>query len=844
MIATITRFLRPVCVGLLFVGLVLVTLFGLTSASRADGVLYAAPSATGSDNCSNWANACTLQTALATALSGDQIWVQAGVHKPGAARTDSFALKSGVEVYGGFAGSESDLSERDWQTNLTVLSGDIDNNDLTDPAGVVTDTANIVGSNSYHVVSAGSNVTDTANLDGFVVTAGLANGSGNNQFGGGMLNISSSPTVNNVDFVGNRTGYGGGGMYNSSSTPKLVNVTFDSNQAYIAGAMYNDASSPNLSNVRFDNNKASTTGGMHNINASSPALTDVTFSGNSSTSGDGGGLSNRSSSNPSLTSVTFYNNTSDGSGGGIVNYSSSPTLTNVSFVGNSAQGGGGMHNATSNPLLVNVVFSGNTSDGAGGGMGNNRSNPMLINVTFSNNRAGGAGGGMSNYLSTPTLTNVIVWGNHSSLSGHDVFNNQSSPVVSYSIIGSPDPCFMDADGADDTPGTLDDDLRLLPDSPAIDAGDNSAVPGSVTTDLNGVPRFVDVPFVPDTGNGTAPIVDKGAYEASFAVTLAKAVSPAAMSPGGAITFTASVTNSGSLPAHQVVLTDTFPAFLSVSSVVTNGLTITDTGYISPYVWTVQDLAPAQGGVITITGVLTAPLAAGVYTNTAVVAHTVYAWTMVSTDSVTYTVSNIAPIFTSTPITTATQNALYIYDITTDDMNGDALTTTAPTLPAWLILSDHGAGAATLSGTPANAEVGDHSVLLRVTDSGGLTDTQAFSITVANVNEAPAFTSTPVTTATQEVLYTYAVTAADLDLIHGDALTITAPTLPAWLILSDHGAGAATLSGTPANAEVGDHSVLLRVTDSGGLTDTQSFAITVTEQPRFRVYLPIALEPAP
>jgi hypothetical protein len=75
-----------------------------------------------------------------------------------------------------------------------------------------------------------------------------------------------------------------------------------------------------------------------------------------------------------------------------------------------------------------------------------------------------------------------------------------------------DPQFVDAGGADDTAGTLDDDLRLSFTPPAIDAGDNSAVPGSVTTDLDGNPRFWDVPGVPDTGSGSPPVVDMGAYE--------------------------------------------------------------------------------------------------------------------------------------------------------------------------------------------------------------------------------------------------------------------------------------------------------------------------------------------
>jgi hypothetical protein len=84
-----------------------------------------------------------------------------------------------------------------------------------------------------------------------------------------------------------------------------------------------------------------------------------------------------------------------------------------------------------------------------------------------------------------------------------------------------DPRFVDAAGADGTLGTPDDDLRLDSDSPAIDAGNNSAVPAGITTDLDGADRFVDVAGVPDTGSGNAgdPIVDMGAYEAAYETSL-------------------------------------------------------------------------------------------------------------------------------------------------------------------------------------------------------------------------------------------------------------------------------------------------------------------------------------
>jgi hypothetical protein len=198
---------------------------------------------------------------------------------------------------------------------------------------------------------------------------------------------------------------------------------------------------------------------------------------------------------------------------------------------------------------------------------------------------------------------------------------------------------------------------------------------------------------------------------------------------------------------------------------------------------------------------------------------------------TVTVANVndAPAFTSTPNIEAMQDISYIYDVATTDpdlIHGDELLITAPTLPDWLQLTDHGDGTATLSGTPDGADVGEYTITLYVTDADDLSSTQSFTLTVFadDDNVSPTFISTPVEEATEDELYTYEVTAEDLDA--EDILAITAPTAPAWLTLTDHGDGTATLSGTPTNADVGDHVVSLRVTDAGGLSATQAFTITV------------------
>ena len=110
-------------------------------------------------------------------------------------------------------------------------------------------------------------------------------------------------------------------------------------------------------------------------------------------------------------------------------------------------------------------------------------------------------------------------------------------------------------------------------------------------------------------------------------------------------------------------------------------------------------------------------------------------------------------------------------------------------------------------------------------------TAQVNIVITPLNDPPLFVSTPIVIATQGVLYSYSVVANDADIpIPGDTLNITAPVLPAWLNLTDNGNGTATLSGTPGPNTSGQFNVTLRVEDSVGAFDLQSFVITIVAKP--------------
>ena len=197
--------------------------------------------------------------------------------------------------------------------------------------------------------------------------------------------------------------------------------------------------------------------------------------------------------------------------------------------------------------------------------------------------------------------------------------------------------------------------------------------------------------------------------------------------------------------------------------------------------------------------------------------------VVATQSFTITVNGL-PEFSSSPTLTTNEDSVYTYNITVTDQDGDTTTITAPTLPAWLSFSDNGDNTATITGTPLQANVGNNSVTLRATDASGGYKEQSFTIAVVNVNDAPTFTSTAVTTVDEDSVYSYTITVSDED---GDTATITAPTLPTWLSITDNGDNTATLTGTPLNDHVGNNSVTIRASDSNGGTTDQSFVIVVS-----------------
>ena len=407
-----------------------------------------------------WATAYTnLQDALAVASSGDQIWVAQGTYYPdegGTATPDdrdaTFNLIDVVALYGGFptGGGDGTFAARAYTAYPSILSGDL----LQDDGPDFTNRAD----NARHVLTANSNVTTAAILDGFTITAGYharAEFFGPPGLGGGLLCRSASPSFANCSFLGNFAQWGGA-IYSNDSSPSFVNCSFLGNFADQGGAIYKSDSSPSLDNCSFLGNTVHQRGGaVYSYNSSSP-LTNCSFEGNSAN--EGGGMFNVGSS-PTLTDCIFNDNSARDQGGAIYNTAgdtgySSPTLDNCFFQGNSAaSAGGAIRNEGSSSLtLAHCTFQGNSAttdycgsgqtQGAtpsyGGAISSERdSSTSLTYCSFSENTAGCRGGAIHLAFSSLTAVSYCSFSGNSARNGGAIHSESSSPTfANCSFVGN------------------------------------------------------------------------------------------------------------------------------------------------------------------------------------------------------------------------------------------------------------------------------------------------------------------------------------------------------------------------------------------------------------------------
>ena len=475
---------------------------------------------------SSWANAMTLQVALGAAIvAGDQIWIAAGTYKPDETdRTATFTIPAGVLVYGGFEGDEITFTPDDPLTpenedtrdrnaegvlmHVTILSGDLADNDLTDR-----EDANYTffrNDNSYSVVIVGgADVT----LDGLTIEggergaeiisfgttsrhhgAGLYAGAGttgitlmacifNNNSAdddGGGAYFRESAMLTDCTFNNNSVDDDGGGAF-FRGTATVTNCTFTENTANgtfsrgSGGAFFHGTAT--VTNCIFTENTASTFfrggGGGAGFNGGGGAyfsgtatVTNCTFTANTANGGiySNGGGGAYFSGTATVTNCIFTDNETRKDGGGAY-FSGTATVTNCTFTANttnrgSSNGGGGAY-FSGTATVTNCTFTDNETREDGGGAYFRAG--TVINSTFYNNRADRQGGGLFVRFNTNnpfTLQNSILLGNTATdaASGHQgrIENGNVANVVTLQtnlIAGGADPLGTDQGIVYTTPGS-------------------------------------------------------------------------------------------------------------------------------------------------------------------------------------------------------------------------------------------------------------------------------------------------------------------------------------------------------------------------------------------------------
>lgn len=372
---------------------------------------------------SGWNRALvTLQAALDRTVAGrgDEVWMAQGTYLPdeGPGRTDgdrhaTFTLKDGVALYGGFAGGEGKLAERDPSAHRTVLSGEIAN----DPGG-----------HALHVVTAGNGTV----LDGLVVTRGNANSRSTawTLKGGAVrpLPEDAAITARGCVFADNRAivgGVTGGGKWTA------IDCRFLRNRAESVAGVMEEGDWEAIGCV-FADNESEGDGGV--FSNGTYRFSGCVFAGNRAGPTGAGGVGQLSIGSVFALNSVFHDN--DSANGGVA-VSGNWSFSQCTFEGN----GGGANPAdiasNANVTARNCVIA--------------ESNPFLA-VDFSDQ-------GIFQHAVN------LVRGGAASLPGDANTGTNSIIAAAPGFVDASDP-----DGPDDVWMTHDDGLRLRAGSPAVGAG--------------------------------------------------------------------------------------------------------------------------------------------------------------------------------------------------------------------------------------------------------------------------------------------------------------------------------------------------------------------------------------
>lgn len=336
-------------------------------------------------------------------------------------------------------------------------------------------------------------------------------------------------------------------------------------------------------------------------------ISGLTLTGASRSSGNGGAVQvTAQTASLTLDACHLTNNSLGGlQGGGALSNMGTTTILNSTFSNNHSDGQGGAVNNRSNGVMVikNSTFSGNTADNNGGAIvqlaAGGSPSLTIVNSTITDNTAdddssgSGTAGGLYNGVGgTATLSNTIVAANIDTGGQGPDCGGTTINSNGYNIMGDDSTCGFSATTGDlvgDSVSPVDPRLAnladnggptqthgLLPNSPAIDAGNNTPVCSGADTDINDEDQRGETRCVDADGNGTT--IDIGAYEVQvFTVDTAGDGNDdtngdgVCATGGGACTLDAAVEEANALPGTDAILF----SITGTNSIASNVNTITD-----------------------------------------------------------------------------------------------------------------------------------------------------------------------------------------------------------------------------------------------------------------------------
>ncbi len=360
--------------------------------------------------------------------------------------------------------------------------------------------------------------------------------------GGAIYHSHGELTVTRGSMSLNHAAYGGAIHTHGGSTVNLVDVRLSGNGADIdGGALHLDNSAlVDLEGCTFELNDTPGAGGaVYLAQATIQSLIGCTF--NANTALEGGALyTEGAGSLPSIKDCTFESNHVTGIGGAMRLRDTSTDISRCAFTSNvSDYRAGGVSADGGSVSFANCVFTDNSAAELGGGFWAWGGSHTIEHSTLVRNSAGAGGGGIAIQrglaAESLALSNSILWSNTAPLGPQMVLRDTGGSGVSVALAYSdvqggltnifvaPNSIVKPGDGNlaqyPEFASMAADDFRLSSGSPCIDAGDNTAVPVDVEFDRHMLPRFVDDPDTPDTGNTDAsrPMTDMGAFEFQLAL---------------------------------------------------------------------------------------------------------------------------------------------------------------------------------------------------------------------------------------------------------------------------------------------------------------------------------------